>query len=107
MIALIHTFAARSRCVLARFVLKQSGPKHCANSARGLTTNRLYEEAINMAHEADTRILSADQAKAAFAAYADLVRAHAGDPDTFDDPDRIAERLAAHAKFTQAYEAML
>lgn len=41
----------------------------------------------------------------AFAAYAAIAKRHAADPDNFDNPDREAERRAAHDRFMAAFEA--
>ena len=41
----------------------------------------------------------------AFAAYAAIAMLHAADPDNFDNPDREAERRAAHDRFMTAFEA--
>lgn len=43
-------------------------------------------------------------AKQAFAAYAELTRKHAMEPDLWEAPERIEARRSAHARFVSCFE---
>lgn len=60
-----------------------------------------------MTFQSATRNPSADQAKAAFADYATLVRLHANVPALWDAPERVQARRDAHERFLAAFGGAL